>query len=146
MKPTLCFLLLGGMAACGDDQQPEEAAALLTRIRAESYRDWERAPGYEVRRQADSPHSDEVDIYINPTVSLALQAGPLPAWPRGSLIVKDGFDGDELELIAVMEKREDGWFWAEYFDDDSKYSGKPGVCIDCHEDGDDFVLAFELPK
>jgi hypothetical protein len=138
--------LVAGAAACDDDQAPEEAAALLTRIRAEGYREWDRAPGYETRRPASSPHAEQVDIYVNPTVASALVAGPLEAWPLGSLIVKDGFDGDDLELIAVMEKREDGWFWAEYFGDDSKYSGKPEVCLDCHGAGDDHVLAFELPR
>lgn len=146
MHAVLAVTILVSLMACSDDQQPEEAAALLTRIRDESYRDWERAPGYPIRRRAESPHADEVDIYVNPTVSLALDGGPLEAWPLGSLIVKDGFEGSKLELIAVMEKREDGWFWAEYFDDDSKFSGKPGVCIDCHDKGDDFVLAFELPN
>ena len=133
-------------AACGDDQAPEEAAALLTRIRAEEYRQWDRAPGYETRQPAKSPHSEQVDIYVDPTVASALAGGRLEAWPVGSLIVKDGFAGNELELIAVMEKREDGWFWAEYFGDESKYSGKPGVCLDCHEAGDDYVLAFDLPQ
>lgn len=133
-------------AACGDDQAPEEAAALLTRIRADGYREWDRAPGYEARRPANSPHAEQVDIYVNPTVASALVAGPLDAWPLGSVIVKDGFDGNDLELIAVMEKRGDGWFWAEYFDDDSKYSGKPEVCLDCHDAGGDYVLAFDLPQ
>ncbi len=135
-----------GSSACGDDQAPEEAAALLTRVRADNYRTWNRAPGYETRRPANSPHAEQVDIYVNATVATALESGPLQAWPVGSLIVKDGFDGNDLELIAIMEKREDGWFWAEYFGGDSKYSGRPGVCLDCHDAGDDFVLAFDLPK
>jgi hypothetical protein len=140
------ILLATCVVGCADDQAPEEAATLLTRIRAEGYRTWDRAPGYETRRPANSPHAEQVDIYVNATVASALGSERLDAWPLGSLIVKDGFDGNNLELIAVMEKREDGWFWAEYFDGDSKYSGKPEVCLDCHEAGDDFVLAFELPK
>lgn len=131
--------------ACGDDQAPEEAAALLTRIRAEGYQNWDRAPGYETRRRSNAPHSEEVDIYINPTVTGALLTDAVE-WPLGSLIVKDGFDGNDHELIAVMEKREDGWFWAEYFDGESKYSGKPDVCLDCHDVGSDYVLAFDLPE
>lgn len=27
-----------------------------------------------------------------------------------------GFDGGDLELIAIMNKRVEGWFWAEYDD------------------------------
>lgn len=134
------------LAACGDDQAPEEAAALLERIRAEDYRAWERAPGYETRQPAASPHADEVDIYVNSIVADALAGEALDEWPVGALIVKDGWDGDDLELIALMEKQEDGWFWAEYFDGDSKYSGRPEVCLDCHDAGDDYVLAFSLPR
>jgi len=144
MRALVCLVVC--VAGCGDDQAPEEAAALLTRIRADDYRAWDRAPGYETRRSSSSPHSEEVDIYIDPTIAGALTAESLDEWPLGSLIVKDGFDGGDLELIAVMEKREDGWFWAEYFDGESKYSGKPDVCLDCHDAGNDYVLAFDLPR
>ena len=138
--------LLGG---CGDNQQPTAARELYGRIQEEDYRSWRRAPGYETRRQTNAPHAESVDIYVNEVVAAALDAGqPLDAWPAGSLIVKDGFDDDdELELVAVMEKRDDGWFWAEYFGgDDAKFSGKPEVCLDCHDSGDDFVRAFPLPR
>ncbi len=144
MRALVCLVVC--VAGCGDDQAPEEAAALLTRIRADDYRAWDRAPGYETRRSSSSPHSEEVDIYIDPTIAGALTAESLDEWPLGSLIVKDGFDGGDLELIAVMEKRADGWFWAEYFDGESKYSGKPDVCLDCHDAGNDYVLAFDLPR
>lgn len=133
--------------ACGDDQSPDDAKALLTKIRAENYRGWTRAPGYESRRSTRSPHSGEVEIYVNSVVATAISTGkPLSTWPEGSIIVKDGWDGADLELIAVMEKRADGWFWAEYFDDESKYSGKPSLCTDCHASGADFVRAFPLPR
>ncbi len=140
----LCLL-----AACGDDQDPSGARELYQRIQDENYRAWRRAPGYETRRKAQAPHADEVDIYVNDVVAAALDAGePLEAWPEGSLVVKDGFDGDDHELVAVMEKRKDGWFWAEYFGgDDAKYSGRPDLCVDCHDrGGNDFVRAFTLPR
>jgi hypothetical protein len=143
---TLTFALAGSLVGCADDEAPEDAAALLERLRAEDYRSWARAPGYEMRRDAESPHADQVDVYVNDVVEAALAGGPIAAWPVGSVIVKDGFDGDALELIAVMEKRADGWFWAEYFDDVSKYSGTPEVCTGCHEGGDDFVMAFDFPR
>ena len=145
MRALSCLVIVCA-AGCGDDQAPEEAAALLTRIRADDYRAWARAPGYETRRSSSSPHCEEVDIYIDPTIAGALTAESLEEWPLGSLIVKDGFDGNDLELIAVMEKREDGWFWAEYFDGESKFSGNPDVCLDCHDAGNDYVLAFDLPR
>ncbi len=147
MRPLLLALLLfPALAACADDEAPDDAAGLLARIRADDYRSWARAPGYERRRDADSPHADQVDIYVNDVVANALAGGPITAWPVGSIVVKDGFDGDALELIAVMEKRADGWFWAEYFDDVSRYSGTPEVCTGCHADGDDGVMAFGLPR
>ena len=132
---------------CGDNQAPEDATALLSRIEAENYRSFARAPGYETRRVSEAPHGDQVDIYINATIQEALAAGvSITEWPVGSLIVKDGFTEDgELELIAVMDKRQDGWFYAEYFDREAKFSGKPSVCVDCHAAGDDFVRAFTFP-
>ncbi len=75
---------------------------------------------------------------------------PITEWPEGSLIVKDGYDSDNaLDLIAAMEKRADGWFWAEWLDHESStsdFSGKPDICIDCHQPGDDFVLGFGFPS
>lgn len=141
---------LGALGACADNEQPAEARALWQHLQEIDYRSFERAPGYETRQSSSAPHSDRVDVYINDVVAAALAAGaPLDEWPVGSLIVKDGFDGDRLDLVAVMEKRDDGWFWAEYTDSGSgeaKYSGTPEICIDCHDSGGDFVRAFPLPE
>jgi hypothetical protein len=148
------FLMGGALALClglwgcgGDDQDPEGARELLDRVRADDYHGWERAPGYATRQPAVSPHSDEVDIFVNDVVADVLAAGEsIEAWPIGSIIVKDGFRSNgDLELIALMEKREEDWFWAEFFGESSAYSGQPSVCIDCHRRGDDFVLAFGFP-
>ena len=146
LVPATLALLIG--TGCGDDQQPEQARALYRELQSLEYRTWQRAPGYETRRGSNAPHGDDVDIYINDVVADALDNGvPDGEWPLGSLIVKDGFDGSDLELVAVMDKREDGWFWAEYDDEgDSIYSGKPDLCIDCHRGGDDFVRAFGFPE
>jgi hypothetical protein len=135
------------VAGCGDNQDDAGARALLQKIQADDYRAWDRAPGYEARRPSNAPHSEAVDIYVNDRVSEALAlAEPLAAWPVGSIIAKDGFDGSELELIAVIEKRADGWFWAEYDSEgDPDYSGRPELCTDCHEKGSDYVRAFRLP-
>jgi hypothetical protein len=139
------LLFLG--AACGDNQDDAGARALLQKVRAEGYTSWDRAPGYETRRPSHSPHSEVVDIYVNDRIAEVLATGEHDgAWPEGSIIVKEGFDGSDLELIAVMEKRADGWFWAEYDDDgDPDYSGRPEVCTDCHRSGSDYVRAFRLP-
>ncbi len=135
------------LAGCGDNQDDAGARRLLQEVRADDYRSWARAPGYETRRSSNAPHSDAVDIYINPLVQATLEEGTnVQSWPTGSVIVKDGFSGSSLDLIAIMEKRTDGWYWAEYDDDgDPDYSGKPEICIDCHASGSDSVRAFGLP-
>jgi hypothetical protein len=144
----LMTALLLALAACGDDQNPEEARALWDRIHEQNYRSWARAPGYESRRESNAPHGDDVDIYVNEVIAAALEKGEaITTWPIGSQIVKDGFDGSDLELVAAMEKGEDGWFWAEWdADGDSIYSGKPEVCTDCHAAGADGVRAFGFPQ
>jgi hypothetical protein len=103
--------------------------------------------GWPSRRASGAPHSDDVDIYVNDIVAEVLAiAEPTERWPEGSIIVKDGFDGGDLEIIAVMEKRSDGWFWAEYDSEgEPDYSGRPDICIDCHASGSDGVRAFRLP-
>lgn len=88
---------------------------------------------------------------MNDEISRALD-GPEPRrdWPVGAIIVKDGYTSDSLQITAVMEKRADGWFWVEYDGDgNSLFSGKPKVCVDCHDnrkDYSDWVYAFELPR
>jgi hypothetical protein len=141
------LIVLGAvLLGCGDDQDPSGARELLERVRAEEYTSWQRAPGYATRQQSSAPHSDAVDIYVNDVIAEALAGGePLEEWPVGSIIVKEGYSGRTRELIALMEKRSGDWFWAEFFGNDSKYSGEPDICIDCHKGGADFVLAFGLP-
>lgn len=134
------------LVSCGDNQDDAGARALLSRVKADQYRTWSRAPGYEQRRSSNAPHSDAVDIYVNATVAQTLSQPDAMEWPVGSIIAKDGFSGADHELTALMEKRNDGWFWAEYDSDgDPAYSGKPEICIDCHRSGSDGVRAFRLP-
>ena len=139
--------LVMALFGCTDNQNPESAKQLWAAIHAESYHDWQHAPGYETRRHSNAPHGDEVTIYVNDALAARLAAqAPLDTWPVGSTIVKDGFDGNKLDLVAVMDKRADGWFWAEYSSDgDASYSGHPDLCIDCHRSGADFVRAFGFP-
>ncbi len=145
--PLLVPLALCLAVACGDNQDDAGARKALASAEDQSYRSWDRAPGWPGRTESDAPHGGSVDIYINDVIADALAVGePLKLWPQGSMIVKDGWDGSDLELIALMEKRSDGWFYAEYDDEgDPIYSGHPDVCIDCHTRGSDFVRAFRLP-
>jgi hypothetical protein len=146
--PAAPLLALIALAGCGDNQDPAGARELWRRIHAEDYRSWQRAPGFETAQRSQAAHGNRVAIYVNETVADALAGDQtLDAWPEGSLIVKDGFDDSDLELVAAMEKRADGWFWAEYDDEgDASYSGEPELCTDCHASGQDDVRAFSLPS
>ncbi len=148
LLPCLTLALALALPGCGDDQDPEGASDLWTRIHDQGYQSWARAPGYESRRPTDAPHGDEVEIFVNPVVADALSAGaPLASWPVGSIIAKDGFEGGEISIVAAMEKLEGGWFWAEWdADGESSYSGNPDICTGCHESGADMVRAFGFPQ
>jgi hypothetical protein len=142
------------LAACTQDDDPEGARALWDKINtAPGFQTWQRAPGFASRKPSFTAHSDDVEIFVNDKISTALAtrgSRPIDEWPEGSTIVKEGFSGDTRKIVAVMEKRADGWFWAEYNGKgDSLYSGRPSVCIDCHDnrkDYSDWVYAFELPR
>lgn len=145
----LPLALLGALVGCKDNQDPDGADALWDRIHTEGYRTWARAPGYATRKASFTAHARAVDIYVNPTIAQALEAqAPLRAWPEGSMVVKDGFSKDgDLAIVAVMEKRSDGWYWVE-FDGEGEplFSGRPRVCIDCHaRSAHDFTWGFGLP-
>lgn len=140
-------ILLVSLAACGDNQDPEGAGALWADLHTVDYHSWSSAPGYATLQPTSAPHGDAVRIYVNSIVAEALAGDPAEAWPVGSRIVKDAYEGDEVTVVAAMEKRSAGWFWAEWSaDGDAKYSGSPGLCTGCHESGSDFVRAFALPK
>jgi len=153
----LCFstlavslLLITSLSACGDNQQPAEARMMWQRLLDLDYKNtFARAPGYEERRRSRAPHGDRVDIYVDPILQEAIEIGmPITEWPLGSLVVKDGWDNDgDFDLVAAMEKREDGWFYVEWTDrsGDALYSGRPDICVDCHRAGDDFIRAFPFP-
>ena len=143
------LFLVGGLlalCACGDDQDPERARALWDRIHAEGYRSFARAPGYETRRPTRAPHAEEVDIYVNAQLASDLGTSGLLEWGDGALIVKDGWDGDELCIVAAMHKQGGEWFYVEWnADGDSLWSGRPQLCTGCHAYGQDYVRSFGLP-
>lgn len=147
MKAWLSALCLLAAAGCGEDQEPERARALWDRVQAEGYRSWDRAPGYETRQPSRAAHGEDVEIFVNDVVAMDLVAMPaVRAWSDGATIVKDGYDGGDLCLVAVMEKSDGEWFFAEYDGEgDTLFSGTPEICTGCHAIGDDFVRAFFFP-
>lgn len=144
------------LAACGgQDDDPDGAKALWTKINAgPGFVSWARAPTYPTRTESHTLHDRFVDIYVSKEMSAALVNPTLgvSTWPVGSVLVKDSYDGQtgDRTLVAVMERRADGWFWAEYdADGNTKYSGKPKICVDCHDNRatySDWVYSFELPR
>lgn len=141
-------------SACGQDDDPEGARVLWEKINAApGFQTWQRAPGYATRRPSFTLHANAVEIFVNNDIERFLTT-PKPAavatWPVGSIIVKEGYSGDSRKLVAAMEKRADGWFWAEYDDSGkAKYSGQPKICLDCHDNRksySDWVYSFELPR
>ncbi len=150
LLPVLIFLLL---AACRESTAPEEATALWNELQAANYRaNWDTAPGFETRQPSRAAHDEEVQIFVNPVGQAVLEAqSELTEWPVGTIVVKDGYGGDEVSLVAVMRKDEtgtapDSWFWAEYTGDgDVLFSGTPTICTGCHRIGDNFVRGFFFP-
>jgi hypothetical protein len=137
------------LAACGDDQDPGGAKELWDRIHAQAYPSWRRPPSYPVRTASFTLHGDQVEIFINPVMTKALGTS-LTAWPEGAIIVKDIYASGKLVQVAAMEKRKEGWFWAEWSaSGDSIYSGKPKVCVSCHDNRagySDFTYSLEFPR
>lgn len=149
MKLALLPLLVTSLllASCGEDQDPEAARAFWERIQAEDYRSWPRAPNHEERVPSRSAHGDAVDVFINQIVVDALADETTSFWPTGSIIVKDGYEDDELIFVAGMEKLETDWFWVEFNGEgDTLFSGAPTICTGCHRIGDDWVRSFFLPN
>jgi hypothetical protein len=147
----LVLVSFGASAACGQDEDPEGARVLWEEINtAPGFQSWARAPGYATRMPSFTLHSRAVEIFVSKEVATTLKSPGSKEWPVGSIIVKEGFSGDTRKIVAVMKKRPDGWFWAEYDDDgDPLFSGRPSTCTDCHDNRksySDWVYSFELPR
>lgn len=151
VRCSVALLAVSVLIACGDGDDPVDAAGgreLLARVQNESYRSWHRAPGWESRLQSiGGGHGGQLDIYVNEVVAAILDDGePVKELPPGSTVVKDVWNGTELHAIAIMDKRADGWYWAEFNGaGDVSAAGHPVGCINCHQSGVDYVRAFVLP-
>jgi hypothetical protein len=142
---TVCGIALA--SACRQNDDPAGAEELLAQVQQEDYRSWEPAPGYEERQPSTAPHGGNSEIFVNDVMAEALEMDGLTEWPEGSIVAKDGYTDDgDLDVIALMEKRGDGWYWAEYSGEgEVLFSGAPTICTDCHGSGSDFVRAFAFP-
>jgi len=151
LLPIALATVLASALACGQDDDPEGARALFEKINAgPGFQSWRRAPGYPTRKPSFTSHANAVEIFVNEDIAKVLDTKQVTEWPVGSIVVKEGFSGKTRKLVAVMEKRSDGWFWAEYEDDGSPlFSGRPSVCLDCHDNRkvySDWVYSLELPR
>ncbi len=142
-----CCLGLSGMGCSSDEARGDPGAVqLLANVRADHYQEWARPAGWEMRRQGVSLHGDQVDIFFNSTMANASNQPGLSEWPVGSQIVKNGYRAAEFTLIAVMEKRDSGWFFAEYTAAGKvRTSGRPDACVTCHSDAHDLIYSARLP-
>ncbi len=75
-------------------------------------------------------------VYANPVAAKDWKSGkPLAL---GSIVVKTAGPASAPTLLAVMEKRQSGWYYEEYFLEGGKYLlkfGGPnnqGLCVGCH--------------
>jgi hypothetical protein len=150
--PRHLALLALLLTACAERNEADD---LRQQLLDDDYRTtYARAPGWPDPRQPSpgGPHGDFVDIYVNDVIEDALAAGePLDAWPEGSSVVKDGWDsasGGELKYLAFMERRDEGWFWAEYRGNGRVVAAglDDRRCAECHAAGADSVHAFDLPR
>ncbi len=124
-----------------------DPAVVWSWLQQQGYRAWDRAPGFATRQPSSAPHGGAVEIFVNGTVQQILtNKTPITAWPLGSIIVKDGYNGSNLALVAYMEKRSNGWLWFEWNGTGTiLYQGQPGICTGCHSSGADSVRAFAFP-
>lgn len=154
LRPAL--LALAAAACDGEtDFTPAPDHELLTRVQDEKYREWSRAPKHEMRLPTSAPHGRQVEIFINaPLVDALANADGLgrAAWPEGSIAVLEGYADElttELGQVAIMEKRHGSWYWEQYQGEDltqPRFSGRPDVCLGCHNNGQDFTRSFSLPE
>lgn len=107
---------------------------------------------------APSPHGS-FKLRFNAVAQTALDSsGKLPvgkSFPDNSLIVKEVYNGNNLELLVVMKKQsnhdlaEGNWLWAEFKpggDIDYSISKKGADCTGCHggNPNRDLTRSFDL--
>jgi len=161
-RATWLVIAAAALAGCsGENQEPQSADELFARVKSANYTSWRRAPTLPERQPSYTAHAGAVDVYVNPVIAGAIsdpnrmvpRAGLSPAWPKGSIVVKEGYSGAKLSIVAVMERRsdaDDGWFFAEYNAEGKVlFSGRPAICVDCHKARvaySDSLFSVEQPR
>lgn len=86
---------------------------------------------------ASGPHAGQAKlVYANPAAAKDWKGSK--ELPLGSIVVKTAGPTNAPTLVAVMEKRQGGWYYEEYFPEGGKYLlkfGGPGgqqLCVGCH--------------
>lgn len=99
------------------------------------YARWEIVAGKGL--PTGGPHAGQRKVvYANPLAAREWKSGR--ALPVGSIVVKTAGATDAPTLVAVMEKRAEGWYYEEYLPEAGKYVlkfGGPGgqqLCVGCH--------------
>lgn len=134
LAATFMLGALSALTACGEDEDPAAAKDLWNRIHVADYAAWARPADYTVRRPSFTSHERAVDIFVNGAMAEASRDPERRDWPTGATLVKDSYDDDGvLVAVAAMEKRNTGWFFAEWKPNGRVlFSGTPDTCIDCH--------------
>lgn len=128
---------------------PPTAGVVWEQILAgQSYRSWQTAPGHQTPQPATGPHGVKDQVFINETIVGTLEGPAATAWPVGSAIVKDVYNGSgTITILEYMQRTDGGWYYASF-----DFSGgvvTEGVnierCQNCHGEGSDSVFTFKLP-
>ncbi len=134
-----------------DTQIPEpDSAAIFSEITdVDSYSEWSIWPGKEAMEEGTGVHGEYVTVYVSDNALPAAETGE-ETMPDGTMVVKEGFNGDEeLTGIYLMYKVEgydpenNDWFWAAYSPEGNiNAEGKVDGCINCHEREQDADYLF----
>jgi Cytochrome P460 len=86
----------------------------------------------------DGPHAGKNKVVYGNSIAAKAWKGSEPL-PLGSLVVKTVGLASKPTLVALMEKRQDGWYYAEWLPNNKGgYNlafggpGKQALCVDCH--------------
>ena len=145
---TVLLLALSTLSACGASEEETTSTNLWAKINKDRYRTFSKAPEWPTRRTSDSSiHAGTAEIYANRLFQEEYcKNDSLNSWPVGTLIVKEGFDGDTVKVIAAMSKTAEGvWDFAEW-DNAGAPIDSGAKCLSCHKSGNDYVKGFRFPQ